>query len=203
LHSDAFDRKRDAAMPSCQVSSPALIRIDRSHFLTVAVVVTGFNLTAGKARLLAETAILDCIGRQSAFLCNLHHQDSFRQTASHVDRHKPISIARSVAMPIHVLTEQLRSFAEIASRLPALRGGKAVNPSTVWRWTTRGVRARNGVLIRLESIKVGGTCCTSDEALLRFFHALSVDDAQHLAPAPIHLQSDGPAREEAQPERSR
>jgi hypothetical protein len=34
---------------------------DRSHFLTVAVFVTSFNLTAGKDRLLAEAAILDCI----------------------------------------------------------------------------------------------------------------------------------------------
>ena len=106
-------------------------------------------------------------------------------------------------MAINALTEKLRSFAEAASRLPALRGGKSVNPSTVWRWTKRGVRARNGVLVRLEAIKVGGTCCTSDEALLRFFHALSADDLQPLTPALVHLQVDGPARKEAQPERSR
>ena len=105
-------------------------------------------------------------------------------------------------MAINALTEKLRSFAEAASRLPALRGGKAVNPSTVWRWTTRGVRARNGVLVRLECLKVGGTCCTSDQALLRFFHALSADDAQLLGPALVDLQADEPAREETQPERS-
>jgi hypothetical protein len=80
-------------------------------------------------------------------------------------------------MAINALTEKLRSFAEAARRLPALRGGKSVNPSTVWRWATRGVRARDGVLVRLESLKVGGTCCTSDEALLRFFRALSSDAA--------------------------
>ena len=106
-------------------------------------------------------------------------------------------------MAIDPLTEKLRSFAEAAGRLPALRAGKSVNPSTVWRWTKRGVRARNGVRVRLEAIKVGGTCCTSDEALLRFFHALSADDAQLLGPALVDLQADEPAREEAQPERSR
>jgi hypothetical protein len=79
-------------------------------------------------------------------------------------------------MAIDPLNETLRSFAEAAKRLPTLRGGKPVNPSTVWRWTTRGVRARNGVLVRLESLKVGGTGCTSDQALQRFFHALSADD---------------------------
>jgi hypothetical protein len=36
-------------------------------------------------------------------------------------------------MAIDPLTEKLRSFAEAAGRLPALRGGKSVNPSTVWR----------------------------------------------------------------------
>jgi hypothetical protein len=76
-------------------------------------------------------------------------------------------------MAIDALTETLRSFAEAAQRLPALRGGKPVNPSTLWRWTTRGVRARHGVLVRLETIKLGGTCCTSDQALVRFFQALT------------------------------
>ena len=83
-------------------------------------------------------------------------------------------------MAIDALTEKLRSFAEAAQRLPALRCGKPVNPSTVWRWTTRGVRDRDGLIVRLEAIKVGGTCCTSDEALQRFFHALSADQPQTL-----------------------
>lgn len=103
-------------------------------------------------------------------------------------------------MAIDVLNEKLRSFAEAASRLPALRGGKSVNPSTVWRWAKRGVRARNGVRVRLEAIKVGGTCCTSDEALLRFFHALSSDTAQLQVHSLPPLQQDDPACEEAQPE---
>jgi hypothetical protein len=86
-------------------------------------------------------------------------------------------------MAIDPLSEKLRSFAEAAQRLPALRGGKPVNPSTVWRWTTRGVRARTGILVRLEAIRVGGTCCTSDEALRRFFRALSAENPQPPVPA--------------------
>src|SRR5262249_54301345 len=117
-------------------------------------------------------------------LCNLPRPALFGQTASHEHRNWAISIARSIAMAIDALTEKLRSFAEAASRLPALRGGKAVNPSTVWRWTRRGARARDGVLVRLESLKVGGTCCTSDEALLRFFRALSSDAATGCLPLP-------------------
>jgi hypothetical protein len=76
-------------------------------------------------------------------------------------------------MPIDPSTEALRSLGDAARGLPALRRGKPVSPCTVWRWATRGVRARNGVLVRLETIKVGGTCCTSLEALARFFRALT------------------------------
>jgi hypothetical protein len=108
-------------------------------------------------------------------MCNLPGMGCSCQTASHEDRKWAIRTTRIIAMAIDPLAEKMRSFAEAAQRLPTLRGGKPVNPSTVWRWTKRGVRARNGVLIRLESIKVGGTCCTSDEAMLRFFRALSAD----------------------------
>jgi hypothetical protein len=92
-------------------------------------------------------------------------------------------------MAIDPLTEKLRSFAEAARRLPALRVGKPVSPSTVWRWTTRGVRARDGMLVRLEAIKVGGTCCTSDQALQRFFQALSAELAPGSLTAPPILEN--------------
>jgi hypothetical protein len=81
-------------------------------------------------------------------------------------------------MAIDPLTETLHSFAEAARRLPPLRQGRPVNPATLWRWATRGVRARDGTLIRLEALKIGGTCCTSDEALARFFRVLSTDPAE-------------------------
>jgi hypothetical protein len=80
-------------------------------------------------------------------------------------------------MPIDPATETLRSFVEAARRLPTLRKGKPVNPATIWRWATRGVRTRGGITVRLEILKLGGTCCTSDEALARFFQTLSADPA--------------------------
>ena len=105
-------------------------------------------------------------------------------------------------MAIDALTETLRSFAEAAQRLPALRRSKPVNPSTLWRWTTRGVRARDGLIVRLESIKVGGTCCTSDQALQRFFRALSADDSPPSLPSIASLQRDEPTREAGPSDRS-
>jgi hypothetical protein len=100
-------------------------------------------------------------------------------------------------MAIDPSTEVLRPFAEASRRLPALRGGRPVHPTTLWRWAARGVRGRDGVTVRLESIKVGGTCCTSDEALLRFIHALSADSRQ--SPAAAHppgcADNPGPGHE--------
>jgi hypothetical protein len=92
-------------------------------------------------------------------------------------------------MAIDPTTEKLRSFAEAARRLPALRGGKPVNPTTIWRWTTRGVRGPGGVPVRLEAIKVGGTTCTSDEALARFYRALTISEQQRAALAGVEVTS--------------
>lgn len=65
-------------------------------------------------------------------------------------------------------TENLLSLTDAARLLPARRGGKRPHVSCMYRWTTAGCR---GVV--LESISIGGTRCTSREALSRFFAALS------------------------------
>jgi len=79
-------------------------------------------------------------------------------------------------MPIDPTTETLRPLAEAARRLPPLRGNRPVSPATLWRWSARGLTARDGRAVRLETIRIGGTTCTSDQALSRFFHALSSAD---------------------------
>jgi hypothetical protein len=61
--------------------------------------------------------------------------------------------------------------AEIAA-LPFLarrRGGRPLNPSTVWRWHARGVRG-----IRLETGVQGGLRVTTAEAVERFFDRVKV-----------------------------
>lgn len=52
--------------------------------------------------------------------------------------------------------------------LPRRRGGKPIHVSCLYRWTDTGCK---GVI--LESLQVGGTRCTSREALARFFERLS------------------------------
>lgn len=69
---------------------------------------------------------------------------------------------------IDITTESLVSFAEVPASLPRRRGNRRVHVSTIHRWARRGCRG-----VRLEFIQVGGTMCTSHEALQRFFTALT------------------------------
>jgi hypothetical protein len=74
-------------------------------------------------------------------------------------------------MAIDISTEALISLRDASRLLPARRRGKRPHLSCMYRWTTVGCR---GVV--LESLNVGGTRCTSREALARFIERLSVAD---------------------------
>lgn len=71
--------------------------------------------------------------------------------------------------------ETVRSLTEAAARLPRRRGGKKTNVATLYRWSTRGIRG-----VTLETLQIGGTRCTSDQALQRFFERLSAADPDFL-----------------------
>src|SRR5262249_20643300 len=65
-------------------------------------------------------------------------------------------------------SEDLLTLAQAADELPRRRRGRKTHVSTLFRWSTSGCRG-----VRLETIQVGGTRCTSREALQRFFEALT------------------------------
>jgi hypothetical protein len=71
---------------------------------------------------------------------------------------------------IDIETEDVFPLAEVPDRLPICRGRKRVHKSCVYRWCQRGVRG-----VRLEFLCVGGTQCTSTQALQRFFDALTAE----------------------------
>jgi hypothetical protein len=71
-------------------------------------------------------------------------------------------------MMIDTMHEQLVGLVEATQLLPRRRGGRQVHPATIYSWTTRGCRS-----VVLESTQVGGTRCTSKEALSRFFERLA------------------------------
>jgi hypothetical protein len=61
-----------------------------------------------------------------------------------------------------------------AGRLfPAHRGNGAVDPSTVFRWVTKGTKATGGRAVKLEAVRVGGRWLTSRGAVARFVAALT------------------------------
>jgi hypothetical protein len=77
-------------------------------------------------------------------------------------------------MPIDSREEQCYTLSNIRRFLPATtRGGKPPHPSVVYRWCTRGLKAKDGSIVRLEAIICGGAICTSREAVERFFGDLT------------------------------
>ena len=69
---------------------------------------------------------------------------------------------------IDLKEESVLSLVEAAKKLPRRRAGKKPHVATLYRWASHGLKG-----IRLETIQVGGTLCTSIEALQRFFERLS------------------------------
>ena len=64
---------------------------------------------------------------------------------------------------IDLAVEHVVSLTEAATHLPRRRTGKRPHVATLYRWAARGMRG-----VKLETIRVGGTLCTSLEALQRF-----------------------------------
>ena len=69
---------------------------------------------------------------------------------------------------IDISSETVVSFADATHHLPKRRSGKRPNVATLYRWHQHGVRG-----VRLETIMVGCTRCTSLEALQRFCEAVT------------------------------
>jgi hypothetical protein len=90
---------------------------------------------------------------------------------------------------IDLLSEDLISLTNATALFPPRRRGKKPNISTLYRWAQRGCRG-----VTLESIQVGGTRCTSRQALARFIDALTQQSGnphqprQRPAPDPRRLE---------------
>jgi len=93
----------------------------------------------------------------------------------------PVSVSPVESTP-SLLTrgEKLYSPAAVAkkSNVPGHRGSSHLNGSTVFRHITKGVRAANGELIRLEAVRIGHRWLTSVEAVVRFGERLTAAELQ-------------------------
>lgn len=74
---------------------------------------------------------------------------------------------RKDAPSIDPFTEEVFTLSQVPKRLR----GRRVHSSTVFRWVQRGLNGR-----KLETIKIGGVTCTSENALRRFFNLLSSEN---------------------------
>jgi len=83
------------------------------------------------------------------------------------------------------LAEQTVTLTNATKLLPARRGGRPVHASCLFRWAKHGLRG-----VRLETIRVGGTLCTSREALEGFFARLAELDGPNADVA----RAEAPAR---------
>jgi len=82
---------------------------------------------------------------------------------------------------INIQVEQVVSLTDATKLMPKRRGGKRPHVATMHRWSTRGHRG-----IVLETLQVGGTKCTSVEALQRFFDRLSSPTTSTLPFLTVH-----------------
>ena len=86
-------------------------------------------------------------------------------------------------MAIDVFSERVISLKEATGLLPKSPRNKKLHASTIYRWSLGGLRSKDGMVVRLEVVKVGGTTCTSQEALQRFFDRLSGNSTVVTPPA--------------------
>lgn len=80
-------------------------------------------------------------------------------------------------------------------QFPGHRRNGTVDPSTVFRWVTKGMRTQDGRVVRLEAVRVGGRWLTSGGAVARFVQALT--DAAHPSSIPAAPARSSNAREKA------
>jgi hypothetical protein len=86
-------------------------------------------------------------------------------------------------MPVDPLSPDTLTLAQAARLLPSLRAGRPVDPSTLWRWASRGLHG-----VRLPIVRVGGTACTSREALRKFLADVEAARQKAVAPPPAPVQ---------------
>src|SRR5262245_33811722 len=87
-------------------------------------------------------------------------------------------------MSIDLRTETLMGLPQAARSIPSGRGNRPVNPRTLFRWISTGVKLPSGQVLRLEAVRLGGRWLTSAEALQRFADAQTPDLGQPALPLP-------------------
>ena len=85
---------------------------------------------------------------------------------------------------ISIVNENLIPMNKVGDYCPPRRAGKRVHLTTALRWAQAGCRTVDGERVKLETIRIGASTCTSVEALQRFFNRLSGVQASPLSERP-------------------
>jgi hypothetical protein len=72
---------------------------------------------------------------------------------------------------------------DLARALPSSRGKGRLNPSTIYRWATSGIRLPSGGHLQLEALKLGKWLLSSRAALERFLATQQEVAPDQAAPA--------------------
>jgi hypothetical protein len=83
---------------------------------------------------------------------------------------------------VNITEEKPISLSRAARMIPSGRG-ENVCPTTIWRWSRRGLCTPSGARIFLETRRYGQHVCTTAEALARFLAALNGEAVPDVAPA--------------------
>jgi hypothetical protein len=79
-----------------------------------------------------------------------------------------------VSLAQRLLAEGLKPLAQAARHVPSFRGGRPTSSGCLWRWATRGAKAADGTVVKLETVNLcGGRLLTSEPALARFLARLT------------------------------
>ena len=87
--------------------------------------------------------------------------------------------SKELPVSIELSSECVVTLTAATKFLPERRKGARPNVATLYRWAQQGCRG-----IRLETLCVGGTRCTSIEALQRFFDAITTASEPTSPPKP-------------------
>ncbi len=110
----------------------------------------------------------------------------------------PIDGGAEATLRVTMFAFRLLPLAAACTLVPPGRGGNKTHLSTLLRWITRGVRAIDGRVVRLEACRLGSRWMTSREALQRFSSALTLGcEDSPTTPAPRTPAQRGRAAERA------
>src|SRR5215470_1017100 len=97
---------------------------------------------------------------------------SCMETRPHARQTMPPTLDGTRAtLSVDIRSEQLLSLPQAARRFPPYRQDRPVNPSTVWRWISAGVKLPDGRRVKLGAVRLSGRWLTSIEAIERFIAA--------------------------------